>query len=344
MQDEESKNHFENILKLISDDRFIRYVKYQKHEDVIYWEKWLRDHPYKRENVEEAKKLVNSIDTVEYLTQHRSTELSWAAISEKYEIIKSKEKSDLRARKTKYFLMLTLVLLIIMGICFGIYIIDNQKDEIKYETFEGQIASILLPDSTLITLSEKTKVSISHDNYFNKYRKVKIEGEAFFDVKAKNILGRKQDFIVSTNTFNIKVLGTSFNVKEDNGYSEVYLQSGSILLNEKMKNLSLQLEPNDFVLFNHKNKKFTKTKTESTFITAWKTKELKLEKTSLLEILNYMAKRKKKNLVLQSKNINSKFFSGTLPFDDSIITQKTLEEAFDINIIEAEDKIIVKSK
>ena len=81
-----------------------------------------------------------------------------------------------------------------------------------------------LPDGSRAFL--RKGASLSYDKTFNsKDRKVSLKGEAYFDVKKDESL----PFVVRTEQVRVKVLGTSFNVKSEEG-TEVILEKGKVAL------------------------------------------------------------------------------------------------------------------
>lgn len=79
----------------------------------------------------------------------------------------------------------------------------------RIETSKGARKKITLPDSTIVWLNSDTQLSYDENLNEGKERKVKLSGEAFFDV-AHN---KDRPFIITTDKIQIKVLGTAFNVK-----------------------------------------------------------------------------------------------------------------------------------
>lgn len=88
----------------------------------------------------------------------------------------------------------------------------------------GQRATLTLPDGTKVWLNAGSR--LSYPSFFEKERKVFLSGEGFFEV-AKN---EEVPFIVSTQTIDIKALGTRFNVFSypTGDYTGVYLQEGKV--------------------------------------------------------------------------------------------------------------------
>ncbi len=91
----------------------------------------------------------------------------------------------------------------------------------------GQKTRITLPDQSTVWLNAKT--TIKYVAAFNqKQRIVYIDGEAFFDVAHDE----KRPFIVKTSTINIRVYGTTFNVKayKEDDVAEATLVKGKITI------------------------------------------------------------------------------------------------------------------
>jgi len=91
-----------------------------------------------------------------------------------------------------------------------------------YETTRGEQATIVLPDSSEVTLNHTSELSVSH--FPLEYaRRVTLHGEAFFRVRHNGI-----PFIVSTDVGTVRVLGTEFNVRSRSGRLEVGVVQGNV--------------------------------------------------------------------------------------------------------------------
>lgn len=101
--------------------------------------------------------------------------------------------------------------------------VDNRITEITAP--KGSISKILLPDGSRVWLNSGSK--LKYENQFGtQFRKVSLTGEAFFDV----VKDAGHPFIVTTNSFQVKVLGTAFNVRSypNDKTSEAALVRGKI--------------------------------------------------------------------------------------------------------------------
>jgi ferric-dicitrate binding protein FerR (iron transport regulator) len=103
------------------------------------------------------------------------------------------------------------ILLIAVAVTFMVKdkVIFNSKDQsLQVIVPSGEKSQLILPDGTQVWLNSESKL-IYPVNFSFKERWVNLEGEAYFDVtKADN-----SKFVVHTQNFKVKVLGTKFNVK-----------------------------------------------------------------------------------------------------------------------------------
>ena len=101
----------------------------------------------------------------------------------------------------------------------------------------------LLPDGTIVWLNVGSK--LYYDNFSGATREVKLEGEAFFDV----VKNADRPFIVHTSGIDIKVLGTSFNVKsypEDKSVeTTLYKGKVKVFRQGESEKTAFELKPNE---------------------------------------------------------------------------------------------------
>lgn len=92
-------------------------------------------------------------------------------------------------------------------------------------TKPGSKSKIQLPDGTQVWLNADSKLTYQ-EHFEGKYREVVLTGEAFFDVAED----KSRPFIIHTNSIDVKVLGTAFNVRSypDEHTTETALIRGSV--------------------------------------------------------------------------------------------------------------------
>lgn len=108
---------------------------------------------------------------------------------------------------------------------------------------EGQRVQLALADGTKVWLNSNSTLQFSEHGFKEDERQVILNGEAYFEVKR----AEKQPFIVKTAKYDIRVLGTSFNVSAytNSGIFETSLVTGKVQINSLHSNEEIVLFPND---------------------------------------------------------------------------------------------------
>lgn len=128
---------------------------------------------------------------------------------------------------------------------------------------------VSLPDGSSIYLNRNTK--LSYNSNFGKHsRKVKLSGEAFFEISHD----ASKPFIIDAGKASVKVLGTSFNVITNNINSsvEVFVSTGTVMLSDNSGEQTLVLGPGYIGTMNSKIS--GKTLNNNPNYLAWKTRSL----------------------------------------------------------------------
>ena len=80
-----------------------------------------------------------------------------------------------------------------------------------------------LPDGSIAVLNKHSELSYPVV-FKGKTRNVKLKGEAFFNVKAD----KKKPFIIVVNDVQVKVVGTSFNIRSLKSLTEIIVETGIV--------------------------------------------------------------------------------------------------------------------
>jgi len=104
-------------------------------------------------------------------------------------------------------------------------------------TPRGEHAVIRLPDHSTVTMNAESRVSYKPFEWFL-FRRVRLEGEAFFDVKPGSrfsVLSGRCKVDVQGTTFNVYARPGLYHVTCLSGQVEVQAEGESVVLNEKMQ-------------------------------------------------------------------------------------------------------------
>jgi ferric-dicitrate binding protein FerR (iron transport regulator) len=181
----------------------------------------------------------------------------------------------------KYWIGIAASLILVVGAFFILK--QNLNNETVIETSFAEVQSIYLPDSSLVHLNADSKLSFSEKEW-NEIREVELEGEAFFEVK------KGSDFTVNTNQGDVRVLGTSFNVKVRNTVLEVACKTGLVLVSNKLGTEKTELTPGWAVIVKDDNVKEL-TPLGLSYIDNWRAGEFDFESVMLSEVLSELQRQ-----------------------------------------------------
>jgi ferric-dicitrate binding protein FerR (iron transport regulator) len=128
-------------------------------------------------------------------------------------------------------------IVLIAGITWFVSTTISSRVEVEHISLvaANEVRTGLLPDGSVATLNKNTVLSYP-SAFKGDERKVKLKGEAFFDIKPN----REKPFIIDVNDVRVKVVGTSFNIKSYNGATEIIVETGIVQVTKNNKTVELR--------------------------------------------------------------------------------------------------------
>lgn len=198
--------------------------------------------------------------------------------------------------------------------------------------------TIVLEDGTKVWVNSQSK--LKYPVSFNKNnRKVYLEGEAYFEV-AKD--SKRPFYVITKNDINVKVLGTSFNVRayNDEDVVETVLEEGTVQMN--WLNDSLVLKPSNLSIFNNCTKKMEVKQVDTDNYTAWKNGEFVFTKEPIESILHKLSRWYDMEVIFLNDNVKKISFSGNFKrYDNVSLLLAAIEMAGGVKFQKKENQLIV---
>ncbi len=238
----------------------------------------------------------------------------------------------------------------------NILIDSNQKVAQNLKNAKAVFNTVIVPfgKRTQIIFSEGTKVWLNSGSklvypavFSDSKREVYIEGEALFDVIHIN----DKPFIVSTKDFEIKDLGTVFNVSvySDDKYSSAILDKGKIELiyhgTSILTRKKLDMSPGTMAVFDRDQKSFKQKQVNTQKYLSWREGYLIFNSERLQNILIKLSRYYNIEMVITDNQLKNETFSGLLDLKNSpeevlAVINETTPLSFSIN----NDKIFINPK
>ncbi|TDQ08264.1 FecR family protein [Pedobacter metabolipauper] len=208
--------------------------------------------------------------------------------------------------------------LILVVFSFGLY--TMYRTSVSPEMFTAKagnqnIKKITLPDGTQVVLN--TSAELSWDSDFGEHeRRVKLSGEAFFDVKKD----AAHPFILQSQNITTTVLGTAFNVESHahENQIKVSLVRGHVRINDRENpHNQAELSPGQMICYSKDQKKLEVRLIAVEDPSAWMRGGLVFDEIPLALALDRLAARyhtviKYNTQKLQGKNVTASFENVSL--------------------------------
>ncbi|HLU92699.1 MAG TPA: FecR domain-containing protein [Membranihabitans sp.] len=239
---------------------------------------------------------------------------------------------------TRYWVVAASVALLI-GVGLTVWSLLN-TGTIEYHTNYGERQQIELPDGSIVELNANSRLSWNKSWNRTGVRSVDLDGEAYFDV----VKMAGKEFQVTADETLVKVLGTSFNVSNRRGKTEVFLHEGQVKL-EIPDQEPLTMVPGEKVAYKGKSSMITKTKEETLrSAAAWKTGVISFRKVALKDIIPELNDIYGIRLVCPNPQLEEKIMDVGVPYMDWDATKTSLELAMNVAITESDGEYIIELK
>jgi transmembrane sensor len=193
-----------------------------------------------------------------------------------------------------------------------------------------------LPDNSVVTLNKNS--SIEYDSKFTtgNQRNIKLKGEAFFSVTPN----KEKPFIIKVNDVEVKVVGTSFNIKTLNGQTEVIVKTGIVQVTRNGK--TVQLRPEEKILTTTDNSVLVKESTKDKLFNYYETKEFVCEETPLWRLVEVLNEAYDSNIIIGRKDLRNLSITTTFANEPLDNVLQIIATTFQLQIINKEGQIILQ--
>ena len=292
---------------LVQDESFQRYVRDGSEADQVIWEEFLKLHPEKEQMLNEAKTIIDrlyaKIPPAEFnheLKKFRS-------------IIEANKDEVTLQRNPKpawgYAVAAFVASIVLVPLLVIIIKVSTQEPEVisnvERNTSKGQRATLFLKDSTTIKMNAQSSL-IYPERFSDDLREVYLRGEAFFEVERDE----NRPFIVHAGDLDVKVLGTSFNIRfyPEEETLDVSLVSGKVEV-IRDDSVKLTLTPNTEAILVRSTGQLTKSSFDPHLKLAWKEDVIRFDKASFQEIVTVLERWYNVQFIYD-QNISSAGFTG----------------------------------
>lgn len=290
--------------EFIADEKFVRWVKFPEPELESFWTDFTANNPEKLSEINEAIQFLNLFSTPlpelptdklsklhDQITERLDLPVSASVV---HQIIKSRSNEK---RSYAYAAVFTVILIALTSWWIMKPVPRARTNQLpssqaahgttqleEHVIPKGERSRIILDDGTQVWVNAGSKLEYANNFLENPTREVYLKGEAYFDVTPD----ASRPFVVHVQGVDIKVLGTSFNVKgyDEEPKIEATLVHGKISISSDSIYDHVTLAANQRAVFlKEKNRMFVENNVETDTYTSWRKGVLVFEDQPLREIL-----------------------------------------------------------
>jgi ferric-dicitrate binding protein FerR (iron transport regulator) len=166
--------------------------------------------------------------------------------------------------------------------------------------------TITLPDQSIVSLNRNSQ--ISYNAGFINNRKLTLTGEAFFAVTPNT----HHPFEILSDKTIIMVVGTSFNVKQNNNTTEVLVKTGKVSVS--LNKMNVQLTRGEYAIADENEASIKKAKNTDINYLSWKTGKFEFNNLSLDKVAGFLTDHYNVPVKLGDSTLNK--LSITASFDN----------------------------
>jgi transmembrane sensor len=331
---------------------FIRWVKSPDSVSNLYWHSWLNAHPEHKEVVEEARRLLLSI-------QFNDPEQDASQLERVLEQVLKKSQPLKKKSDTRFWNFipphriydLGRVAAVLFFILVFSFLIKNHQEVVTIESSSeisfitktnprGKRSSLILPDSTRVFLNAESSVKVPSD--YIKNRTIELSGEAFFDVRPSS----SSLFKVKSQNVTITALGTAFSVKayKEDVNKSVMLKKGKVLVETTLHSniTSTELIPGEKLTCNEESGSIKKSEYDVNKEFAWTEGVLIFHKTDLEDFIKTLERWYNVKVLIEGRPSDSWRINGR--FDNELLENvlESLRFAREIDYDLSDDVVTIK--
>lgn len=194
-------------------------------------EDWIQAKPENKQAFKNLLEIWEHSKRIE-IEKEIDTEAAW----ERFKVIRDKKSragekvvSITGLSELKRWIAVAASFITLLGLATGIWLIikptENHQKQVAILTLQSGSKTLTdtLPDGSVVMLNKNSWVAYP-EVFLDTIRQIKMAGEVFFVV----VHNKDKPFVVLTDSTEIRVLGTSFNVKTRKGKTEVIVESGLV--------------------------------------------------------------------------------------------------------------------
>ena len=192
-----------------------------------------------------------------------------------------------------------------------------------------------LSDGSVVTLNKHSEISYP-EKFKGSRRAITLKGEAFFDVAAN----KNKPFIVTVNDVTVTVVGTSFNIKNKGGKTEVIVETGIVKVTHHNK--TIELHPKEKAIVSEADTLMQQLKVDDKLYNYYRTQSFVCDNTPLWQLVEVLKEAYGVDIVIARKELRGLPLTTTFNEETLDRVLEIVAGSLDLKIERNNGQIILK--
>ena len=329
----------------IQDDYFLKWAKHPTPESDEFWEQWLKLHPDRKSELLQARRLVLGLD----FKKTPAREIPEEAILNRIRTSIRNESRDekqtqIRSSPVWYRYAAAATIVFAIAVALILYLVRWSSGYTTIQTAFDERRELVLPDKSVVLLNANSTLRYRATWDYDTPREVWLHGEAFFNVVKSDHPANPQ-FLVHTENLNVEVLGTTFNVVNRRGKTQVVLNTGKVrLTSEAVHEKAITMQPGELAELSGDQEMFTTRQVNPQLYTSWTTNQLIFQQSTLADITRILEDNYGFTVTNKVSGMEDKTFTGTIPTVDLDTVLYVLSEAYNVEFKKEDMSIVISAR
>jgi transmembrane sensor len=226
---------------------------------------------------------------------------------------------------------------VLLGIALVGFLIFKQETAPKEIAFRSlqQVVNDTLPDASVVTLNKNSTLTYP-EKFKGNTRTVLLKGEAFFSVNPD----KQKPFIISVNDVQVKVVGTTFNIKEINGATEIVVETGLVQVTKDGH--TIQLKAGEKITVLKEQMVLQKETIKDKLYNYYRTKELVCDNTPLWKLAEVLNEAYDTTIVFGNPALRNMTITTTFYNEPLDVILNIIKETLGITVIKNNNSIVLQ--
>lgn len=215
-------------------------------------------------------------------------------------------------------------------------LLTGNTSPVTYAYQEGVPNPILLQDGSKVFLNKASDINVY--KFSRKARKVSLHGEAYFEISPDP----KRPFTITSGQTTTEVVGTSFNIRQSNEGTTIYVQSGKVIFSAlRDPKTAVALREGEAAHFAQNRMEMIPNPSPN--INAWRTGQLRFTNMPLSDVIADISAYFDQEILIENESVKACRITRTLPQQAEVsAVLKSIALTINAKLITEDNKFIIR--